>query len=129
MKALVIPKNILLVDDDQDLREIVTLALNSVGYQVLTANDGLQALEMLRGGTTPQMILLDLWMPGLDGWGVLEKLREDKVLDAIPVVVFSAGGDSARSAGGLSFLPKPLDLDDLLNTVRKFCGEPTDLAS
>src|SRR3954468_1600196 len=81
---------VLVVDDDFDIREALSDVLASEGYSVLTAADGSEALETLRGGIRPAVMLLDLMMPRLSGVEVIDALQKDESLREIPVVVCSA---------------------------------------
>ncbi len=116
----------LVVDDDRDIREVVTDALEAEGYRVVTAGDGREAIALLRAvGAAPSLILLDLMMPGMDGAQFRAEQRRDPTLDAIPVVVLSAdsGLDAkAKSLGVAGHLKKPVALDALLDAVREYCG-------
>jgi CheY-like chemotaxis protein len=87
-------KSVLVVDDDRDLRAGLSLILEAEGYRVAGAADGQQALEALRAGPRPDVILLDMMMPALSGWAFRERQLADPALADVPVVVFSAVGDA-----------------------------------
>ena len=114
---------LLVVDDDEDIREAIELALGPEGYRVLTAGDGADAWAFLEEGVTPNLILLDLMMPRWDGERFLTELAASAHA-SIPVVVMS-GHDTAakraRALGAAEILPKPVDLDTLLATVARYC--------
>lgn len=115
---------VMVVDDDEDVREIMQLVFETAGYRVLTAADGLEAWQDLRLGHRPQLILLDLMMPRMDGEQFMRTLRNSPMAD-IPVVIMSghsAGHDRAKELQADSWLTKPIDLDDLLATVRRFAA-------
>jgi CheY-like chemotaxis protein len=118
--------HVLVVDDDPDIRETLGLVLGQHGYSVATAADGAEALQQLRAETQlPCLILLDLMMPGMDGFELWERIDTADDLSAIPVVVLTGAGQqlSGRaSALKLEVLPKPVELRVLLKTVRRFCG-------
>ena len=116
---------ILIVEDDADLREMMAQLLTLEGYRAETVANGRDALEYLRQGDRPDLILLDLMMPIMDGWEFRRRQREDPELATVPVVVLSAL-DQTRAAdlGGTAFLKKPLDFDRLLQLVRQHCREP-----
>jgi CheY-like chemotaxis protein len=116
---------ILIVEDDADLREMMAQLLTLEGFRAETVANGRDALEYLRRGDPPDLILLDLMMPVMDGWEFRRQQREDPALANVPVVVLSAL-DQARVAdlGGTAFLKKPLDFDRLLELVRQHCREP-----
>ena len=111
---------VFVVDDDYDIREAVSDVLVSEGYSVLTAADGSEALETLRGGLRPHVMLLDLMMPRLSGVEVIDALRKDESLREIPVVVCSANrGYGADDLGVLHVLRKPVSVDELLDAVAR----------
>ncbi|HZX64366.1 MAG TPA: response regulator [Myxococcales bacterium] len=111
---------VLVVDDDFDIREAMTDVLASEGYSVLTAADGSEALETLRGGIRPAVMLLDLMMPRVSGVEVIDALRKDDRLRQIPVVVCSANrGYGADDLGVRDVLRKPVSVDDLLKAVAR----------
>jgi CheY-like chemotaxis protein len=115
-------KCVLVVDDDPDICEVMQLILESHGYRVVTAESGTDALDKLRAGVDPCLILLDLMMPNMNGIQFRREQRRDPALAAIPVVMISAGGDVAAKAAavGLQGLLKPIDLGVLLDTVKRF---------
>ncbi len=105
--------SVLVVDDDEAIRDVVAEVLREEGYNVACAANGLQALRQIEGDHHPDLVLLDLMMPVMSGWEVLEQLQADERLSRIPVVVVSA-----MNAPGVSeHLAKPIDLDRLLSTV------------
>jgi CheY-like chemotaxis protein len=117
-----------IVDDDADIREVIGAALEDEGYSTIQASDGRAALQMLqRAEPKPNLILLDLMMPMMDGWQLQRRLREDPELADIPIVIMTAHagfGRAVRSAQPETpVLPKPLDLDHLLETVETYCDK------
>jgi two-component system sensor histidine kinase ChiS len=122
---------VLVVDDDEAIRETVEDVLREEGYNVLLAENGEQALELL-SLRHPSVVLLDLMMPVMSGWEVLEILDERDDLADIPIVVVSAmcarqdGSDpdprSRNPRGARMYLPKPIDLNHLLSVVGHYCG-------
>ena len=110
---------ILIVDDDDAIRETIQMALELEHYPTAVAGDGAQALEWLRKNPAPFLILLDLMMPVMDGWELFDKLRKDERLARVPVVVITAFGRELGSVGQLPILKKPIDLDDLLRVVSR----------
>lgn len=115
-------KTILLVEDDATLREGLREVLEERGYKVEIAEEGAAALALLHREPRPALILLDLMMPGLDGWDFLARRRIDPSLPAIPVVVISGQllgpeRDSVLPADG--FVRKPIDMTELLVEVER----------
>jgi CheY-like chemotaxis protein len=118
--GLAIPMtDILVVDDDRGIRETLGDVLSDEGYRVRLARDGGEALTLLRQGRPPDLILLDLSMPGMSGAEFLKAQLGDPKLAAIPVVVLSADQRS-HCPGVAGFLRKPVDLDQLLAAVGQF---------
>lgn len=114
-------KPVLVIDDDEGIREFVTVALKEEGYRVTAAADGRAALSLLRQDP-PSLILLDLWMPEMDG---AEFLSAYQLVPAprAPVVIFAASTEYAQiTAPGdvAGYLPKPVELLELLNAVERF---------
>jgi len=115
-------QTVLVVDDDPDIRSLATLTLRHVGYKVIEAKTGEEALEVI-ARDKPEGLLLDIQLPDIDGWEVLERLRKDSPLDGLGVVVFSAyGGDGAAEKaielGSKGFLAKPFDPRDLAHAMQ-----------
>lgn len=116
---------ILIVEDDSAIRQTVAELLEEEGYRVECAVNGADALARLEGSEAPALILLDLTMPVMDGWSFRATQRSDPRLAGIPTVVLTASlaGD-ARAMDDLApaaFLPKPFDLDRLMDTVHRLC--------
>jgi len=113
-----IQKRVLVVDDDASIRELLSTALEEDGYEVVPAANGQDALAVCERWR-PDVIVLDLMMPVMDGWTFAERLRER---DEIPIVVLSAATDLARHAktiGAAAVVGKPFDLDQLLPKVAR----------
>jgi len=115
---------VLIVEDDDDLREMMAQLLTLEGFRVQTAANGREALEYLERGELPNLILLDLMMPIMDGWEFRRIQSEDPKIASLPVIVLSAL-EPTRTAdfGGAMFLTKPLDFDRLLALVRRYTGK------
>lgn len=114
---------VLVVDDDADIREIVTLVLEANGYRVATAADGAEALALLRREPGCSAVVLDLMMPGLNGWEFRAIQRSDPAIAPIPVVVISSVRnlrDHAEQLGAAALLQKPVDMAELLSAVERF---------
>lgn len=116
---------ILIVDDDAAIRETISEALDLEGFAVRTARDGLEALRLIER-LTPRLVLLDMRMPQLDGWGFARELRERG--QELPIVVMTAARDARRWAeeiGARGYLAKPFELAELIETVQRFApGSP-----
>lgn len=115
---------ILLVEDDDDIRESLTELLRSRGYEVTAVTNGRDALERLMSGPPPCMIILDLMLPVMDGWEFRAQQMANSNWAAIPVVVLSGVPDAQQHALNLKaadFLGKPIDLDRLYKTVEQYC--------
>jgi CheY-like chemotaxis protein len=110
-------RRILIVEDDADIREALADAMRSVGADVVVAADGLDALERLRTGPRPAVILLDLRMPRLGGQEFLRELRSDPRFEQIPVITMTAGAGTAEGEEIVARLQKPIDVDDLRQIV------------
>jgi CheY-like chemotaxis protein len=114
---------ILLVEDDFDVREALAETLRDEGYAVDCACDGEEALQYLRGGGAPQLILLDLMMPRMSGSEFRMVQKVDPALGKIPVVLLSADGrmeEKARVLETDGAIRKPIDLGELLSTIERF---------
>ncbi len=117
---------ILVVDDDDDFREALGEVLADAGYPVVQASGGQAALDRV-AEEVPGIILLDLKMPGIDGWGVMERLRADPRFAAIPILILSAYGFEweAELLGAQGYIPKAdVRMDGILERVRKAAGDP-----
>jgi CheY-like chemotaxis protein len=112
------PIDVLVVDDDPDIRETLREVIEAEGQGVVCAANGRVALEALRHGLRPSLIVLDLMMPAMSGWELLDVIRKDHALADIPVAVISASGVRCAPPGATFFLRKPIDLDSLLELVR-----------
>ena len=115
------PATVLLVDDDLDLREAAAEALEDAGYRVVRADDGRRALEeMTRGGLRPDLILLDMMMPNLDGWGFRVAQKQVPDIAGIPVVALTAYAlteDEREQLDAAAILRKPVALEELMRAV------------
>lgn len=117
-------KKILVVDDDLDFSESLSSVLRESGYEVTSAGDGGEALRRLRSEPLPSLILLDLMMPGTNGWQFRREQLKSAELSRIPVVVLSADGDAdveAMALGAIGCLKKPFRLDALLASIERYC--------
>jgi CheY-like chemotaxis protein len=116
-------KNILVIDDDPAIRQTFQDVLEIYGYDVKTAVDGGEGIKSLNEMEAPPcLILLDLMMPGMNGWGFLDFQRENPAYAHVPVIICSAYSESAKSIGANNFLTKPVELSDLVGLVRNYCA-------
>ncbi|HEX9775176.1 MAG TPA: response regulator [Actinomycetota bacterium] len=116
-------RKVLVVDDHADIRLMCRVNLQLEGYEVIEAADGQEGLDQIRS-ERPDVVLLDIMMPGIDGWQVLETVKGDPTLAGIPIVVLTARvqrDDEIRgwSAGASEYLPKPFNPATLTQVVNR----------
>lgn len=114
---------ILVADDELDIVETIRCLLEAKGYDVLEANDGITALEQAKNGK-PDIIFLDVMMPGLDGYKVCRMLKYDSAYRDIPIVMLTARAGSqdreiGKQAGADMYMTKPFDIEEVLDLVEK----------
>ncbi|WP_378944781.1 response regulator [Mesorhizobium sp. ANAO-SY3R2] len=114
---------ILTVDDSRTMREMLKMALSQAGYRVVQAEDGVHGLEVLRQ-ETPQVIVTDINMPRMDGFGFIEQVRADDAYRGIPILVLTTESDAvkkdrARRAGATGWIVKPFDPTKLIDAIRR----------
>lgn len=120
-------RGVLVVEDDPDIRETIAQILEEEGYEVRGASNGKQALDLLHEGVRPQLILLDLMMPVMDGWRFRTEQRQDPTIADIPVIVISADGNLRQQAAKIQangYLRKPVGIDTLLDAVERYLKPP-----
>ena len=124
--------SILVVDDEPDIRYLEQMALESDGHHVMTAADGDDALAAIEV-EVPDVVLLDVMMPEVDGWTVLEQIKshlDDRIATVRVIMVTSLGADMEKARGGVTgaieYLVKPVDVDDLLQTVQRVLAGDTE---
>ena len=115
---------ILIVDDEKLILISTRIVLESVGYGVLTAASGEEALSTAKD-EDPGLILLDIMMPGIDGWETLSRLKEESATKDIPVIIFTArehsrGRHLAREMGAADYFQKPFEPDELIDIVEEY---------
>ena len=120
-------KTVLVVDDEEALRNLAARLIEKRGYQVLTAGDGAQALAVLSGGARVDLMVLDVMMPGIDGLQTLEQVRA-RGYTSLPVVLLTAQTGDEQILGGYSkgadcYITKPLQPSTLLNVVDYLIGD------
>ena len=115
-------RSILIVEDDLDVRDALTQVLEFEGYSVVGATNGQEAIDRLREGNLPSLILLDLMMPVMDGLQFRAAQMSDPSIADIPVIVISADGkvdQKAAALGVAAYMKKPLDVDSLLDLIAR----------
>ena len=116
------PKRVLVVDDDEDMQDLLRQALETESYEVTVAQDGLDALEMVEQAS-PDLILLDLMMPRMDGATFARELHNRGLIPSTPIIVVSADVNAKQkieNMGADSYITKPFDLHCLLDEVAHF---------
>jgi len=114
-------KKVLVVEDDQAILEVVTIVLEGEGYSVFSADTEDQIYKTIEKHQ-PDVMLLDIWLSGIDGGAIAIKLKSDKKTNKLPIIVISANFETekiAKSSGADDFLLKPFNIDDLINVVNK----------
>jgi DNA-binding response OmpR family regulator len=119
-------RRILIVDDQLDIREMTALVLSGAGYTADTAGSGEAALDAL-GQQPYDLVLLDINMPGMDGWETLRLIRADDALELLPVVMFSIKGEmrdkiESLQEGAVDYITKPFEVDHLIERVGRLVG-------
>jgi len=112
-------KKLLVIEDDPDLGDVLCRVLSLSGYRASRATDGLIALEMLRSEELPDVILLDMMLPRMNGWEFRRAQLEDERLKDIPVIVLSAVAETVEPIGAARRLRKPIDLNTLFSTIEE----------
>lgn len=116
-------KTVLTVDDSRTMRDMLMLALKDAGYRVVQAEDGVHGLEVLQA-ESPDIVITDINMPRMDGFGFIEGVRADPAFSAVPVLVLTTESDAAkkqraREAGATGWIVKPFDPVRLVDAVRR----------
>lgn len=122
------PPRVLVVDDDDVIRQLISVNLELEGFEVFTAVDGEECLATI-DEIAPDVVTLDVMMPGLDGWETAQRLRSDPKRKHIKLMLLSARAQEADlrrgdQIGVDAYLTKPFDPDDLVANVRRLAGEP-----
>jgi two-component system response regulator VicR len=120
-------KRVVCIEDEPEMIDLVRLILGRKGFDVIGANGGIEGLEVVKA-EKPDLVLLDLMMPDMDGWEVYQQLKADPVLSEIPVVVVTAKAQSIDKVLGLhiakvdDYITKPFGPQELLESVEKILG-------
>lgn len=115
-------KCILICDDDEGILDVTTMVLESYGYRVIPVINSLKVLDIVTR-ENPDLIILDLWMPGINGEQLVEALKGNPKTSGMPVIIISASRDGsivARQSGANDFLEKPFDIDILTERVKQY---------
>jgi len=121
-----VSKTILTVDDSRMMREMLLMVLNGAGFNVVQAEDGQEGLSVL-ADAAPDVIITDINMPKLDGYGFIEGVRADERYRAVPILVLSTESSAekkgrARDAGATGWIVKPFQAETLIEVVRRVCA-------
>lgn len=114
-------RKVLICDDDQGILEVTKIILENNGYEVETLDNGRAIVKHVKT-SMPNLILLDLWMPGIEGKEITKLLKADQETKKIPLIIVSAVNDLDKVASEIEaddFLPKPFDMDELLALAKK----------
>ncbi|MBE7184365.1 MAG: response regulator [Methylobacterium mesophilicum] len=119
-------KTILTVDDSRTMRDMLRVALNGAGFNVVQAEDGVHGLEVL-AQNAPDVIITDINMPRMDGFGFIENVRRDQRCRVIPILVLTTESDAAkkaraREAGATGWIVKPFNTTKLCDAIRRVAG-------
>lgn len=115
---------VLIVEDDEDIRADLATILQLKGYSVFEAANGSEALAHLRQHPAPNVVLLDLMMPVMNGWELRAAMKGDPELARIPVIIMSGAGRESERVEADAVLFKPFELANLLELVGRYCAEP-----
>jgi len=119
-------KKIVYIEDEQEMIDLVSLILSRKGYEIIGANGGREGLEIVKS-ELPDLILLDLMMPDLDGWDVYQQLKAEEDTSDIPVIVITAKAQSIDKVLGLhiakvdDYISKPFSPQDLVKSIERVC--------
>lgn len=121
------PRKILVVEDETELQKALSIRLKAIGYEVITAQDGQEGLEKARS-ICPDLIVLDILMPKMDGYEVCRMLKFDARYKSIPVIMLTAKAQDVDKAMGKKvsaddYITKPFETQDLLDKIKKYLGD------
>lgn len=117
-------KTVLTIDDSRTMRDMLKMALTGAGFNVLQAIDGVHGLEVLRASSKPDVIVTDINMPNMDGFGLIEAVRRDDQYRSVPILVLTTESDAlkkarAKDAGATGWIVKPFDPTKLIAAIHK----------
>jgi len=120
-------KKILVIDDETELLKALTIRLKTSGYEVITAQDGQEGLEKAKS-SNPDLIVLDILMPKMDGYEVCRLLKFDEKYKSIPVIMLTAKAQDidkamGKKVGADDYITKPFETQDLVDKIKKYIGE------
>jgi DNA-binding response OmpR family regulator len=115
-------QNILIVDDDPNIRELLEVNLGAAGFTIRNASQGREAMDLMRQ-RTPDLVILDIMMPEMDGWEVCKQIRDDPRLERVKIIMLTAKGSEKDKLVGMEifkadeYMTKPFDIDELIKTI------------
>jgi DNA-binding response OmpR family regulator len=124
-------RKVICIEDDSAMIDLVTLILKNRGFEVVGATSGTQGLELI-ASHKPDLVLLDLMMPEMDGWDVYQRMKADEQMRAIPVIVVTAKAQNIDKVLGLNiakvqdYITKPFSPSELLKSINRVLGEPDE---
>jgi len=126
------PGRVLVIDDDEGVRTVMRRQLQHAGFDVVAAASGREGLAMMRADSSIRLVLLDMIMPGMDGWGVREQQLEDPALADVPVIILTGAPlptlvhDQLRAA---DYILKPVGREHLISVVSNYCQPAAEHAA
>jgi len=129
-----LPRNVIYIEDDPEMIDLVTLILNRRGFVVKGAHGGKQGLEMVLA-EKPDLVLLDLMMPDLDGWDLYQRFKSNEITKNIPIIIITAKSQPIDRVLGLyiakvdDYISKPFHPQELLESIEKVLSSKTTTAS
>lgn len=115
--------SVLIVEDDESIRTALSEVLRDEGFEVFEAENGSEGLKILETIPRPCLILLDFMMPVMNGQEFMQKKQHNDIIAGIPVVLVSAFGDRSNSIGAVGFIKKPIEFDNLMRFLRRYCTD------
>ena len=121
-------KTVLIVDDSRITLDMIEFMISSADYEVITALGGLEALELMDRNTV-DLAVVDINMPGMDGYTLIRKIRSDKIFHEVPIIIVTTEAEARNKekgfeAGANAYLVKPIQADEMIAQIRLLIGEP-----